>query len=257
MAQQTIAQIFDLKGKGAIVTGGAMGIGRGIVQRLAEAGAGVIVADINLEAAKKTAEQVTAAGGKAKAMHADAASADDARKTAAAAVEAFGRLDILVNNAGIYPFSPLLDTSEEMWNKVIQINLSGVFFYSQAAAREMVKAGRGGRIVNIASIDAFRPTGRLAHYDASKGGMVSMTKSFALELAPNRILVNAIAPGGVITEGTRPYMTRSMIQAAEGIPLGRYAEPDDIAKVALFLASGASDYMTGSVVLADGGFLLM
>ena len=260
---QTIAQLLDLKGKSAIVTGGAMGIGQAIVSRLAEAGASVMVADIDLETASKTAEQITARGGKAQAIIADARSATDARKVAQATVDAFGSLDILVNNAGIYPLSPFQDTTEELWNRTMDVNLKGTFLYSQAAAEQMVKSGRGGKIVNIASIDGLHPMGNVAHYNASKGGVIMLTKALALELAPHKILVNAVAPGSIVTPGTKATKFPKGVDPAElgkrfqgRIPLGRQGRPDDIAKVVLFLASGGADYMTGALLLVDGGYLL-
>jgi 2-deoxy-D-gluconate 3-dehydrogenase len=267
MATQTIAQLFDLTGKGAIVTGGAMGIGQAIAFRLAEAGAGVMIADIDLEAASQTVEQIKSRGDAAQAIRADARSKADAKRVVEATIEAFGSLDILVNNAGIYPSSPILQTSEEMWDAVFDVNLKGVFFYSQTAAQEMVKAGHGGKIINIASIGGERPYGQEAPYAASKGGLVILTRAMALELAPYSILVNAVSPGTIMTPGAaaagaalsasgagspeeiiEAYLTR--------VPLRRVGEPDDIAKVVLFLASAAADYMTGSYVLVDGGFLL-
>jgi 2-dehydro-3-deoxy-D-gluconate 5-dehydrogenase len=267
MSGQTISELFDLKGKGAIVTGGALGIGKSIVLRLAEAGASVMISDINLEEANKTAEEVKASGGHAIGIKADAASAGDAGKVAQAAVDAFGSLNILVNNAGIYPFSPVLATTEDLWDKVIDINLKGVFLYSQAAAQIMSKSQKGGKIINIASMDAIKPTGMCAHYDASKGGVAMLTKAMALELAPMKILVNAIAPGAISTPGagavnkqmleltgiSSEQMLENMIKL---VPVGRMGEPDDIAKVVLFLASGASDYMCGEMILVDGGSLL-
>lgn len=267
MATQSITEIYDLKGKAAIVTGGAMGIGEAIAFRLAEAGASVMIADISLKAANKAVDGIKSRGGKAEAIYADASSVDDARKVVQATVDAFGRLDILVNNAGIYPFSPALETSEVLWDKVLGINLKGVFFFAQAAAQQMIKAGHGGKIVNIASIDALHPTGNLVHYDASKGGVVMVTKALALEFGPHKINVNAIAPGGIQTPGGQAQsatilkattMTPEELTKAftARIPLGRGGEPDDIAKVVLFLASSASDYMTGSLIVVDGGYLL-
>ena len=268
MTTQSITEIFDLTDKAAIVTGGAMGIGEGIVLRLAEAGAAVMIADISLEAANKVVDKIKTLGGKAEAIFADASSASDARKVAQATVDSFGRLDILVNNAGIYPFSPALETSEALWDKVLGINLKGVFFYTQAAAQQMIKAGQGGKIVNIASMDALHPTQRgLAHYAASKGGVVMATKALALEFGPYKINVNAIAPGGIQTPGGQAQ-SAAILKATNmpseelgkaftaRIPLGRMGEPDDIAKVVLFLSSAASDYMTGSLVVVDGGYLL-
>jgi 2-deoxy-D-gluconate 3-dehydrogenase len=254
----SIAQLFDLTGKAAIVTGGAMGIGQGIALRLAEAGAAVMVADINLEAAHTTVNQIRSKGGKAEAIKADASSVTDARRTVQETVRTFGRLDILVNNAGIYPFAPALQMTEELWDKVLDINLKGLFFYTQAAAQEMMNEGHAGKIINIASIDALHPTGNLVHYDASKGGVVMVTKSLALEFGPHNITVNAIAPGGIQTPGgaSSPAPSDEFMQTfIARIPLRRMGFPDDIAKVVLFLSSGASDYMTGSLVVVDGGFL--
>ena len=263
---QTIAELFDLSGKGAVVTGGAMGIGQAIAFRLAEAGASVMIADIDLEAANQTVEQIKATGSKAQAIRADARSAADAKKVAQATVEAFGSLDILVNNAGIYPLLPFMEVGEELWDRVLSVNLKGPFFYSQAAAEQMIKAGRGGKIINIASIDGLHPNGDAAHYNASKGGVIMLTKALALELAPQQILVNAVAPGGIVTPGSKATTTTlaargiDLVEVGKKIkartPLGHAGRPDDIAKVVLFAASAAADYMTGSLLLVDGGFLL-
>jgi len=263
----TIAQLFDLSGKGTVVTGGAMGIGQGIAFRLAEAGAGVMVADIDLKAATQTAQQIEARGGKAQAIRADVRSAADAEKVAQATVDAFGSLDILVNNAGIFPSSRFLDISEESWDKVLDINLKGAFLYSQAAARAMIKAGHGGKIINIASMEALKPIGGHTHYSASKSGVAMLTKSMALELAADKILVNAVAPGGIQTPGSDAVssaMSHALGMTEEGlmqaflqrVPLGRLGEPDDVAKAVLFLASGAADFITGELILVDGGHLL-
>jgi len=267
MTYKTIAQLFDLTGKGAIVTGGAMGIGQAIAFRLAEASAGVIVADIDLEAAKSTVGEIKSKGGKALAIRADVRSAADAEKVAQAAVDAFGSLDVLVNNAGVQPSSRFLDISEEAWNSVLDVNLKGVFLYSQTVARMMIKAGRGGKIINIASIAALTPMAVHAPYNVSKSGVAMLTKSMALDLAANKILVNAVAPGGIQTPGSEA--AGSIFMEALGVTpeqlmqsflqrmiLGRLGEPDDIAKVVLFLASAAADYMTGQLIIADGGYLL-
>jgi len=270
MATQSIAQLFDLAGKVAIVTGGAMGIGQAIAFRLTEAGASVMITDINQDAANQTIEHIRSTGGKAEYIYADASNAAAAPQVVQATVVTLGGVDVLINNAGIYPFSPALQITEALWDKVLNINLKSAFFYAQAAAQQMIAAGHGGKIVNIASMDALHPTGNLAHYDASKGGLVMLTKAIALELGPHGINVNAIAPGSIRTPGSQnvqlppgmqdhfadvPRQERSKSLLAR-VPLGRTGEPDDIAKVALFLSSGASDYMTGSLIVVDGGYLL-
>jgi 2-deoxy-D-gluconate 3-dehydrogenase len=266
MATQSIAELFNLRGKGAVVTGGAMGIGQAIALRLAEAGASVMIADINLEAANKTAEEITSGGGKAQAIQADASSGSDAKKVIQATVDAFGSLDILINNAGIYPLLPMMRVEEELWDRVIDINLKGTFLYAQAAAARMIEAGNGGKIVNLASIDGLHPNGNAAHYNASKGGVIMLTKALALELAPHNILVNTVAPGTIKTPGTETWGAKAiddgltveqLSKSFQGrVPLGRVGYPDDIAKVVLFAASAAADYMTGSLLLVDGGYLL-
>ena len=266
MAKKTIAQIFDLTGKAAIVTGGAMGIGRAIVMRLIEAGASVMIVDIDMDAANKVVQRVGEKGGKAQAIKADIRSLADAKKVAEATVKAFGSLDILVNNAGIYPISKALDTTEELWDRVLDINLKGTFFFCQAAAREMIKAGRGGRIINLASIDAVHPMGDVSHYNASKGGVLSLTKALALEWAPQGIIVNAVAPGSIWTPGSEKIRVEQEAAGKDPMemlkkfqtrwPMGRPGEPDDIAKVVLFYASEAVNYVTGTMVVVDGGYLL-
>ncbi|MFN8533643.1 MAG: SDR family oxidoreductase [Dehalococcoidia bacterium] len=263
---ERIADIFDLSGHGAVVTGAAKGIGLAIARRLAEAGAGVVLTDVDETGLQAGAAAIVASGGKAEALVADAASTADARRAVELVLDRFGRLDILVNNAGIFPMQPALAITEASWDRVLNLNLRGAFFWTQAAADAMISGGRGGRIINIASIDALHPTGRLAHYDASKGGMVMLTKSLALEFAPHGIRVNAIAPGGVATPGVVALMPTMLPpgvtaeQASQGmlqrIPLRRMGDPDDIALVTLFLATDASAYVTGEVIVADGGYLL-
>ena len=270
MATKTISQLFDLKGSTALVTGGALGIGQAIVDRLSEAGASVVIADINEKDSLETVAELQRAGRKVSFIKTDVSKLGEIQSAVDFAVKQYGSMDILVNNAGVFPFSPALYLDEATWDRVLNINLKGAFFMAQKAATKMLEGGKGGRIINIASIDAIHPTGNLAHYDASKGGMVMMTKSLALEWSKSGINVNAIAPGGIKTPGAQ-QISASMIKAAAltpeqiealsknftaRIPLGRQGEPDEIATVALFLASPASSYITGEVIVVDGGYLL-
>ncbi len=267
MGAPSITELFDLSGKGVVVTGGGQGIGQAIVFRLTEAGARIMIADVDMKAANKTVDKVSARGGEAKAIQADVSSGEDAKKVMQATVDAFGSLDILVNNAGIFPLVPVMEVTEEIWDRVLNINLKGAFLCSQAAAAIMGKDGQGGKIINLASIDGIRPNGRATHYNSSKGGMLMLTKALALELSPMGIHVNSVAPGGIITPGTAEVGKKliedtgkdpieAMGNWVDRVPLQRMGEPDDIAKVVLFLASGAADYITGENIVADGGYLL-
>jgi len=267
MTTQSIEQLFDLTGKSAIVTGGSMGIGQSIAFRLAEAGAQVTITARRIEFANQTVDQIRERGGIAQAVSADASQAADAEKTVKAAIEAFGRIDILVNNAGTFPHSTIMDMSEEMWDKVFEVNLKSVLLNSQACGREMIKAGTGGKIVNISSRTGVHPKMGMSQYSSSKAAVNMLTKCLALELAPNNILVNAVVVGGVITPGIleqaasapkekKPANIESIDNYVSRIALSRIGEADDVAKVVLFLASSASDYMTGSLILLDGGYEL-
>lgn len=257
---------FDLTDSAAIITGGAMGIGFGIVERLVEAGSNVLVSDLDGDLA---ADKIAGLGGPGKtaAIGIDVTDEDAGRLLVDECVSNFGRIDILVNNAGIYPMTPLLEQPRAAWERIIDVNLTGLAFVSKAVGAWMRDHGEGGKIVNIASIDSLRPSMvGLAAYDSSKGGVLMFTRAFALEMAPYGVTVNAIAPGGISTEGTAAPLQGSgmgpaemeamMSQFVAEIPLGRMGRPDDIAKVALFLASPASDYMTGELIVVDGGALL-
>ena len=254
---------MNLSGKTAIVTGGAMGIGYAIAMRLAEAGANVLVADRDGEKAVAVAAQLSERGWKAAATVADVSDEAQVEAMVAQAVAVFGSLDILINNAGIYPTKLVLEATKEDFEKVIHVNLMGAFFAAKAAAGAMIAQGEGGKIINITSIDAIHPSSAgLAFYDASKHGLWGFTKNLALELAPHHITVNAIAPGGVLTPGTGlgapadPALAKITEAFIAKIPLRRMADADEIGKVALFLASDLSSYMTGSQVVVDGGTLL-
>lgn len=259
---------MDLSDKRALVTGGSMGIGTAVCRALAEAGADVAFTYRRHEdEARALARDIEGFGRKAVAARVDVSSFSEAASLVQDLTERWGGLDILVNNAGIFPLVPLLNATESLWDRVLDINLKGVFLASQAAGRVMAEAGRGGRIVNLASIDALHPNGMAAHYNASKGGVLMLTRALALELAPHRIHVNAVSPGGILTPGTaavRGELVRSLGVTEEGVlggwvqrvPLGRMGEPDDVARVVLFLASRAADYITGENILVDGGYLL-
>ena len=186
-------------------------------------------------------------------MHGDVARVADARALVESAVAELGGVDVLVNNAGVYPRVAFLDMREEDWDYVLDVNLKGTFFCAQAAARAMIAGGRHGSIMNLASM-AIRGAVRGTHYSASKGGVVAMTRAMALELAPNAIRVNAIAPGLTDTAQPRYGSTEEEIAAmSDAVPLGRMAQPDDIADVALFLASHDARHITGQTIHVNGG----
>ena len=261
--QSTLQELINLSDKTAIVTGGAMGIGLGIAQRLAEAGANIVIADISDDAGAHVAEELTIAGYQAKFVHADVSSEADAQAVITFAEQTYGGVDILVNNAGIYPMVPVMQMSTEVFEKIISVNLKSAFLFTKYAAESMIARQKGGKIINITSVDALHPSAvGLAVYDASKHGLWGFTKNTALELAPHNIQVNAIAPGGIATPGTgagadsNPLLEETTKAFLKKIPMKRMGDADEIGKVALFLASGLSSYMTGSQVVVDGGVLL-
>lgn len=263
-----INNLLNLQDKTAIVTGGALGIGYGISYRLAEAGANVVIANRTLEEGEKAVSILTQKGWKAKAIRTDVSLESDVKTLVEQTVSLFGSVDILVNNAGVYPSIPVSQMTLEDFDKVLSINLKGVFLTTKYCSEQMIKAGKGGKIINVTSIDALHPSSvGLAHYDSSKHGVWGFTKNVALELAPHHIWVNAVAPGGITTEGTKRLqaampmpqgvdMNKVMEAFMAKIPMRRMGEPDDIGKVVLFLASDMSSYMTGSQIVVDGGVLL-
>ena len=267
-AVMNAASAFELSGKNAIVTGGAMGIGFGIVRRFLAAGANVVLADLDEAAAAAAATRLDAPPDRLATVACDVGDDDAGQRMVDRCVRSFGGVDILVNNAGIFPQVPVLRMEAALLDRVIRTNLRGLILASKAAGQQMVKQGRGGKIVNIGSIDSLHPSMvGLAAYDASKGGVLMFTRSFALELAPAGVHVNLIAPGGVETEGASKPLAGSGLSEAEAsevrrrfvdtkIPLRRMGVPDDIARVAQFLASPASDYITGATIVVDGGTLL-
>jgi len=263
MQQTPLQQLIALTGKTAIVTGGAMGIGLGIVQRLAEAGANVVIADINEQAGTSAVKNLTDKGYKTAFLKTDVSSEQEVQGAVNFAVKTYGGIDILVNNAGIYPLAPVMQMAAADFERVLAVNLRSVFLFTKAAAEVMIKQGRGGKIINITSVDALHPSSvGLAVYDASKHGLWGFTKNTALELAPHNIQVNALAPGGIATPGTgadkppSPEMQTLQKKFLKKIPMKRMGDADEIGTVALFLASDLASYMTGSQVVVDGGVLL-
>lgn len=247
-----------------------MGIGKGVALRLAEAGANVLIADIVPEKdAETTLQEIKERGGNARYIQADLTDTATYAAVVDEAVNAFGDLHILVNNAGIFNYCPVTVLTEELWDKTLNLNLKAVAFLSKQALAKMIEKKHGGRIINISSIDSIKPTGNLSQYDASKGGVRMLTRAFAKEAGRYGVTVNDIAPGGVNTPGVakmaggslsaeqQQAMKEQMEQFVKMLPLQRMGNPEDIGNAALFLASDASGYMTGSTMVVDGGLLIM
>lgn len=231
---------MSLQGKVAIVTGGSAGIGAGIVEAFRSAGATVVVADID--------------SCEGECVKTDVSSSSSVKDLFSYVQKEYGKVDIVVNNAGIYPFVSLEEMSEEDWGKVIDVNLKGVHLMSQEAAKIL---GEGGRIINISSIASLIGFEGLAHYCASKGGVNAYTRALALSLAGRGITVNAIAPGAIDTPGSQARSTKEVReQTIRKIPVGRYGDPRDIAHTALFFASEEASYVTGQVLVVDGGWTI-
>lgn len=256
---ESILKKFWLPGKVALVTGGSRGIGRAITLALAEAGADIVLASRKLPDLEAVAGEVTALGRKALPVAANVKSLPDIESLVKRAADEFGHIDILVNNAGTSPaMTPVIDADERLWDSIINLNLKGLLFLSQAVARVMRGHG-GGSIINITSMDGFKPETDIGIYAISKAGVIMATKVMAVEWARYKIRVNAIAPGNV-----RTRLGDSRFAAVPGYeeevlkrtPLGRIANPEEMAGAALFLASDASSYVTGDTLIADGGLLL-
>jgi 2-deoxy-D-gluconate 3-dehydrogenase len=262
---QKLAEIFSLRDKVAIVTGGARGIGQAAAFRLAEVGAHVVVADVSEAGAHATATAIREHGGSAEPAVVDVTDAATVNAAIARVAEKRGRIDVLVNNAAIFPFRPFMESDDELWRKTLDVNVMGAMRCTRAVAPHMAKAG-GGAVVNLASIAGLHPEGELAHYETSKGAVLMMTKSLAWELREHKIRVNAVAPGGIQTPGARlsiePLMhdPKKVMARARNffgrIALQRMGDPDDVARAILFMATPMSAYVTGAMLLVDGGFLL-
>lgn len=257
-----------VEGRVVIVTGGAQGIGAGISRALAAEGGQVVVADLNEELAEATAKAIGNAGGTAIAVGVDVAERPSVKAMIERTVGEFGRLDVIFNNAGVSRPERFLDITDESWDRIMRVNAFGVFVAMQEAARQFVAQGGGGKIVNTASIAGREGFPDFGHYCASKAAVISLTQSGAREFAQHDITVNAFAPGvvetplwddldAVIAERDHKQKGEAIAEFSAGILRGRPASPQDIAPTALFLASSDSDYMTGQVIMIDGGMVLV
>ena len=246
---------MELKDKVALVTGGGQGIGRVIGDNLAKFGAHVVLGDINLENAEKSAKAILANGGSASATLLNVADPENVKEVFDSIVKEFKPLDILVNNAGITKDGLFVRMKEDDWDRVLAVNLKGSFLCGQQAAKQMMKQ-RQGAIVNIASIVGVMGNAGQANYSASKAGLIGLTKTMARELAPRNITVNAVAPGFIDTEMTRVLDEKIKDKLIEQIPLSRLGLPDDIAHSVAFLVSDRSSYITGQVMNVNGGMLM-
>ena len=241
-----------LEGKVALVTGGARGIGRSIALLFAQEGCDIALCDVNLEVARSTQKEIEALGRKSLSFETDVTVFKQVEEMMNIVLDNFKHLDILINNAGITKDNLLLRMTEDDWDKVITVNLKGVFNCTKAASKAMVKQ-RSGKIVSIASIIGIMGNAGQANYAASKGGIISFTKSIAKELSSRHINVNAVAPGFIQTAMTDKLTQEQRNLMLANIPLNRLGVPEDVAQSCLFLASGESDYITGQTIVVDGG----
>jgi NAD(P)-dependent dehydrogenase (short-subunit alcohol dehydrogenase family) len=256
-----LSELISLKGRVAIVTGGAQGLGKAMARRLAEAGASVLIGDLKVEEAQAAAAEIAAfAGGKVIATRLDVTDSTSVHAAADLAEKDLGGIDIWVNNAGLYPNIGLLEMTDEVWDQVMAVNLRGVFASCREAARRMIAAGRGGVLINVVSTAGFSGVAPgVSAYVASKHGVRGLVRQLAIELAPHDIRVLGVAPTFCETEGNMaalaqlPDRVRSEISATLSSRLGRVGVPDDIARVVLFAASDMAMFMTGSTILADAG----
>lgn len=242
-------------GKVAIVTGAAQGIGKTIALLFAAKGASLVLCDINLEAAEKTAREIEEKGGKCLALKSDVSNFQDAEKIIKQAVEHFGSLDILINNAGITRDNVLLRMKEEQWDQVMAVNLKGTFNFTRAAIKVMMRKKRG-KIINIASITGMMGNAGQANYSASKAGVIGFTKAIAREYADRGITVNAVAPGFIATAMTDAIPEKEREELIKQIPMKKLGTPEDVANAVYFLASDEASYITGHVIGVNGGLYM-
>ena len=247
---------MNLDGKVAVVTGSSRGIGSAIALAMAEAGADVIINYYSgEEEAQKMVEKVEAKGVKSKAYQADVSNADDVKKFIKAVKKDFGKIDIMVNNAGITRDTLLMRMKEKDWDRVLDVNLKSVFLCTKAVSRIMMKQ-RSGKIINISSVVGLIGNPGQANYTAAKAGVVGFTKTIARELGSRNVNVNAIAPGFIESDMTESLPEKVKEEMLNSIPLDRFGKPEDVADLALFLASDKSDYITGQVLNVDGGMVM-
>jgi gluconate 5-dehydrogenase len=252
-----VQELFDLGGKVAIVTGGATGLGRQMADALAECGANVVVCARNAERCEAAAAELEALGVRSIGLGCDVRDRDSIESVVRTTIERFGRVDVLVNNSGTSWGADAESVPLEGWQKVIDVNLTGAFLFAQAVGRRLIEQGEGGKIVNIASVAAFRGAPKEAMnavpYNASKGGLIAMTIDLAVKWAPYEIHVNAIAPGWFPSDMSEKVLEASGDRLLARVPLGRYGNSHDLKGAAAFLASHASDFVTGTTLFVDGG----
>lgn len=248
-----------LEGKVAVVTGAAQGLGRACAECMAAEGAKIVVSDVNADGGEAVAAAIRNAGGEARFIACDVGDKTQVEAMIAGAVAAYGRLDSAVANAGIVNFADFLELEEDDFDAVLRVNLKGVFLTGQAAARQMVKQGGGGTIINMSSINAVVAIPNILPYVTAKGGVNQLTKAMALALADKGIRVNGIGPGSIATEMAQAVLSdpEKARGALSRTPMGRFGEPEEVGKVAVFLASDDASYMTGEIVYVDGGRLAL
>ena len=251
--------MFSLEGKCGIVTGSVSGIGKAVARGLAEAGGKVVIADVRFDELKETADEITSEGHSVIPVAVDMRSMDSIRNLVDTTVNTFGRIDFLFNNAGVLHREPCEELKKEAWDEVMQVNLSGPFFLAQTVAKVMIEKETKGKIVNTSSLMAVLGGRSIPAYTATKGALAQVTKAMCNDWGKYGIRVNAIGPGYVKTEMTDSLQKdkERFTEIESRIPLGRWAEPEDFAGPAVFLASDASDYITGQVIFIDGGYLAM